>query len=276
LQIHFSVYSERTQYVLAQESVGILDLELPCTKHILAQYRGLCSQCYTGKETTKGRSEAYLKHKAGEGRRERRHLEGREHIGTTLRKTNQNLGNSETQRLGDSAARQLGSLATRDIGNSVTRRLGASATYRPTSHTKTQGRTPEPNAPISEYPDGKCVLFLKVDQCSLLHSGRVLAFVLNSHGEGEYITFSHHLFEAAPVRVVFLWHPSLVEHDTDIELGVWARPGRMSSGSGTGSDDLMGKVLSFLVEGGEVDMEEEDIGEATSSRMEDTQKLPGL
>ena len=42
LQIHCSVYSERTQYVLAQENVGILDMELPCTVHILAQYRGFC------------------------------------------------------------------------------------------------------------------------------------------------------------------------------------------------------------------------------------------
>ena len=42
LQIHCSVYSERTQHVLIQESVGILDMEPPCTKHILAQYRGCC------------------------------------------------------------------------------------------------------------------------------------------------------------------------------------------------------------------------------------------
>jgi hypothetical protein len=39
------VYSERTRRVLIQESVGILDMEPPCTKHILAQYRGLCPQC---------------------------------------------------------------------------------------------------------------------------------------------------------------------------------------------------------------------------------------
>jgi hypothetical protein len=45
LQIHYSVYSERTQYVLIQESVGTLDMEPPCTKHILAQYRGVCPQC---------------------------------------------------------------------------------------------------------------------------------------------------------------------------------------------------------------------------------------
>jgi hypothetical protein len=45
LQIHYSVYSERTQYILIQESVGILDIEPPCTKHILAQYRGVCPQC---------------------------------------------------------------------------------------------------------------------------------------------------------------------------------------------------------------------------------------
>jgi hypothetical protein len=25
--------------------VGILDMEQPCTKHILAQYRGVCPQC---------------------------------------------------------------------------------------------------------------------------------------------------------------------------------------------------------------------------------------
>jgi hypothetical protein len=41
------VYSERTQHVLIQESVGILDMEPPCTKHILAQYRGVCPQCDT-------------------------------------------------------------------------------------------------------------------------------------------------------------------------------------------------------------------------------------
>jgi hypothetical protein len=29
---------------VAQESVGILDMEPPCTKHILAQYRGVCPQ----------------------------------------------------------------------------------------------------------------------------------------------------------------------------------------------------------------------------------------
>jgi hypothetical protein len=39
------VYSERTQHVLIQESVGILDMDPPCTKHILAQYRGVCPQC---------------------------------------------------------------------------------------------------------------------------------------------------------------------------------------------------------------------------------------
>jgi hypothetical protein len=50
--MHFSAYSERTQYVLAQESVGILDMELPCTKHILAQYRGLCPQCEELKHVT--------------------------------------------------------------------------------------------------------------------------------------------------------------------------------------------------------------------------------
>jgi hypothetical protein len=35
---------KKTQYVLIQESAGILDMELPCTKHILAQYRGVCPQ----------------------------------------------------------------------------------------------------------------------------------------------------------------------------------------------------------------------------------------
>jgi hypothetical protein len=45
LQIHCSVYSERTQHVLIQESVGILDMEPSCTKHVLAQYRGVCPQC---------------------------------------------------------------------------------------------------------------------------------------------------------------------------------------------------------------------------------------
>jgi hypothetical protein len=40
----FSV-PKRTQYVLAQEIVSTLDMELPYTKHILAQYRGLCLQC---------------------------------------------------------------------------------------------------------------------------------------------------------------------------------------------------------------------------------------
>ena len=45
LQIYCSVYSERTQQVLVQESVGILDMEPPCTKHVLAQYRGVCPQC---------------------------------------------------------------------------------------------------------------------------------------------------------------------------------------------------------------------------------------
>ena len=44
LQIHCSVYSERTQHVLVRESVGILDMEPPCTKHVLAQYRGVCPQ----------------------------------------------------------------------------------------------------------------------------------------------------------------------------------------------------------------------------------------
>jgi hypothetical protein len=44
LQIHCSAYSERTQHVLVQESVGILDMEPPCTKHILAQYKGVCPQ----------------------------------------------------------------------------------------------------------------------------------------------------------------------------------------------------------------------------------------
>jgi hypothetical protein len=39
----FSV-PKRTQYVLAQEIVSTLDMELPYTKHILAQYRGLCPQ----------------------------------------------------------------------------------------------------------------------------------------------------------------------------------------------------------------------------------------
>jgi hypothetical protein len=39
------VYSKRTQYVLAQEIVGTLDKELPCTKHMLAQFRELCPQC---------------------------------------------------------------------------------------------------------------------------------------------------------------------------------------------------------------------------------------
>jgi hypothetical protein len=38
------VYWERTQHVLIQESVGILDIEPPCTKHELAQYRGVCPQ----------------------------------------------------------------------------------------------------------------------------------------------------------------------------------------------------------------------------------------
>ena len=43
-QIHYSVYSERTQYVLIQASAGILDMEPPYAKHILAQYRGVCPQ----------------------------------------------------------------------------------------------------------------------------------------------------------------------------------------------------------------------------------------
>jgi hypothetical protein len=57
---------------------------------------------YTGRKTTKGKSKAYLKHKAGEARRERKDLEGREHIGTTLQKMNQKLGNSETWQLNNS------------------------------------------------------------------------------------------------------------------------------------------------------------------------------
>jgi hypothetical protein len=44
------VYSERTQHVLIQESVGILDMEPPCTKHILSQYREVCPQCLEGKD----------------------------------------------------------------------------------------------------------------------------------------------------------------------------------------------------------------------------------
>ena len=38
------MYSERTQHVLIQESVGILDIESPCTKHVLTQYREVCPQ----------------------------------------------------------------------------------------------------------------------------------------------------------------------------------------------------------------------------------------
>jgi hypothetical protein len=117
----------------------------------------------------------------------------------------------------------------------------------------------EPNAPISGYPDG-----------------RVLAFVLNSHGEGEYVAFPQHLFEAPPVRVVFPQRPSSVERNMDVELGVWAGPRRMSSDSGTGGEDLMRKVLSFLEGNEEVDIEEEDIGEGSSLRMGNTQKSLGL
>ena len=40
------MYSERTQHVLIQESVGILDIEPPCTGHVLAQYREVCPQCW--------------------------------------------------------------------------------------------------------------------------------------------------------------------------------------------------------------------------------------
>jgi hypothetical protein len=134
----------------------------------------------------------------------------------------------------------------------------------------------EPDAPISGYPDGKCVPFLKRDLYSLQYSGRVLAFVLNSHGEGEYVAFPQHLFEAPPVRVVFPQRPSLVEHNMDVELGVWAGPRRMSSDSGTGGVDLMRKALSFLEGDEEVDIEEEDIGEGSSSRMGNTQKSLGL
>ena len=39
------MYSERTQHVLIQESVSILDMEPPCTKQVLSQYRGICPQC---------------------------------------------------------------------------------------------------------------------------------------------------------------------------------------------------------------------------------------
>jgi hypothetical protein len=39
------VYSERIQHVLIQEIIGILDMEPPCTKHVLAWYRGVCPQC---------------------------------------------------------------------------------------------------------------------------------------------------------------------------------------------------------------------------------------
>ena len=42
------MYSERTQHVLIQESVGILDIEPPCTKHVLTQYREVCPQCGSG------------------------------------------------------------------------------------------------------------------------------------------------------------------------------------------------------------------------------------
>jgi hypothetical protein len=62
----------------------------------------------------------------------------------------------------------------------------------------------------------------------------------------------------------------------DIELGVCAGPRSRSPSSGTGDEDLMGKVLSFLEGDEEVDIEEEDIGEGTSSRMENIQKSLGL
>jgi hypothetical protein len=77
-----------------------------------------------------------MKHEAGEARSKRRHLEGRGHIGTTLRKTNQNLGDSETQRLGDSVAQQLGDSATRDIGDSVTWDIGHISAYEPHENTR--------------------------------------------------------------------------------------------------------------------------------------------
>ena len=44
LQTHCLVYSKRTQHVLIQGCVGILDMEPPCTKHVLTQYRGVCPQ----------------------------------------------------------------------------------------------------------------------------------------------------------------------------------------------------------------------------------------
>jgi hypothetical protein len=49
--------------------------------------------------TKKTRSE--LNHKAGEARSERRYLEGRGDIRTTLQKTNQNLKNSGVWELGN-------------------------------------------------------------------------------------------------------------------------------------------------------------------------------
>lgn len=133
----------------------------------------------------------------------------------------------------------------------------------------------EPDAPVSGHPDGKCVSFLKVNLYLSQYSGRVLAFVLNSRGGGEYVAFPQHLFEAPPVRVILSRRPPSVEHSRDIELGVWAGP-RRSLNSEIGGEDSMRKALSFLVEGEEIDMEEEDIGEGTSSRGENIQKSFGL
>ena len=133
----------------------------------------------------------------------------------------------------------------------------------------------EPNAPISGDPDGKCVPLLKVDLYLSQYSCRVLAFVLNSRGGGEYIAFLQHPLEAPPARVIFSRCPPSVEHSMDVELGVWAGP-RRSLDSETGGEDLMRKVLSFLVEGEEMDMEEEDTGEGMSSRRENIRKSFGL
>ena len=109
----------------------------------ICRYKSSRLATYTGKETTKGRREAYMKHKAGEVRSERRHQEGRGHIGTTLQKMNQNLGDLETRRLGNSETRQLGNLATQHIDGSAHWWCGTS---RPTSYAKTRGRTSLPGS----------------------------------------------------------------------------------------------------------------------------------
>jgi hypothetical protein len=71
-----------------------------------------------------------MKHEAGEARSKRRHQERRGHIGTTLWKMNQNLGDSETRRLGDSASDGLGSLISRRLGSSTAWRLSDSGHRR--------------------------------------------------------------------------------------------------------------------------------------------------